>query len=562
MNSTFDFEQEELNLIQLCDSDSQLANQIISNAFSYQLILKKRIEGIPTHIILKKPLSTKHINTIVTVTGSVIKSYPVYFKNVTTEQLCLKCNDITYLTESEASKKKNMHVCDACGSFNVKLTQNFQSSFPTQCLRIQDMSNSAAMSETIEIIIEGSKAGLYHPGDKISITGIVIRKWKHLKINEPIISSLCLRSLQIIKENNEEDEFFEIRQFVDEYSLKSSFEKRKFILESFASSLVGLDHVKLGIILALIGGSADSKDILNARSNSHVLLVGDPGTGKSHFLKTIMKLVSPSVLANGVGTSDAGLTSCAIRQGKEWSLEAGALVLADLGICCIDEFHRLKINEKSGLLESMEQQTLSIAKAGMVSSLNTRCSVFAAATTRYDYDQKRSVSDNIGMSTPLISRFDLIFGLFDNNRKEIDDIVADKILERDFCQKLPENTKWSIPTLKLYISQCRKRKNRISDELSEILIKYYTRKKRMEGNNEFNTIRMLESLVRLSEAHSKLLNEEAVVEEDVFVAIILMESTINCMSSFKFSLDKVFYCKDYFDEIKKSLILKYQLDCL
>lgn len=548
--------QKELNLIELCDTNSQLANKIVSNAHSYPCIQKTELDGIPTCIIVKKPLSSVYLNRVVKITGSIIKSYPVYFKNVTTEQLCLKCNEISYLTEQEMRKRKDSNICNSCGSSNVKLVQNFQSSFPSQSIRIQDMSNSAAMSETIEVLIEGPNAGLYHPGDKISATGIVVRKWKQLRPNEPMLSAICLKHLQIVKENDEDEEFFEIKHRVEEYSLRDTFSKRKFILDSFASEIFGIYNVKLGLILALIGGTPDGE---NTRTNSHVLLVGDPGTGKSHLLKMVSKLINPSVLTNGVGTSDAGLTSCAIKQGKEWTLEAGALVLADTGICCIDEFNRLKVNEKSGLLESMEQQTISIAKAGIVTSLNTRCSVFAAAGTRYSYDLKRPVSDNLGMSTPLISRFDLIFGLFDRGKRAFDSEIADKILERDFVQKLPESAKWSLPTLKMYLSQCRKRKNKISESLSDILIKYYTRKKKIEGNNEFNTIRMLESLVRLAESHSKLMNNDAVMEEDAFIAIILMESTLNSANNIDLSNDLVFFSKDCFNRVKLSIKQKYSL---
>jgi len=550
------FLQKELNLIELCDTNSQLANKIVASAHSYPCIQKTELDGIPTCIIVKKPLSSVYLNRVVKITGSIIKSYPVYFKNVTTEQLCLKCNEISYLTEQEMRKRKDSNICNSCGSSNVKLVQNFQSSFPSQSIRIQDMSNSAAMSETIEVLIEGPNAGLYHPGDKISATGIVVRKWKQLRPNEPMLSTICLKHLQIVKENDEDEEFFEIKHRVEEYSLKDTFSKRKFILDSFASEIFGIYNVKLGLILALIGGTPDGE---NTRTNSHVLLVGDPGTGKSHLLKMVSKLINPSVLTNGVGTSDAGLTSCAIKQGKEWTLEAGALVLADTGICCIDEFNRLKVNEKSGLLESMEQQTISIAKAGIVTSLNTRCSVFAAAGTRYSYDTKRPVSDNLGMSTPLISRFDLIFGLFDRGKRAFDSEIADKILERDFVQKLPESAKWSLPTLKMYLSQCRKRKNKIPESLSDILIKYYTRKKKIEGNNEFNTIRMLESLVRLAESHSKLMNNDAVMEEDVFIAIILMESTLNSANNVDLSSDLVFFSKDCFNKVKLSIKQKYSL---
>lgn len=552
--------EERIDLINLCNDNPELANNIVSNITKFPAIYKKVIDGIPTNIILTRPLSSKHLNSLVKVSGSIIKTYPVFFKNVTSEQTCLKCNETIYLSEQETIKTRGNNVCFSCGSSNLKTVQNFQQSFPIQNIRIQDMSNHSAMSETIEICIEGEKAGIFLPGDKVSVTGIVLRKWKPLRPNEPMVSSLFIKVLQIIKDCDDEDEFSEIKPLVDEYNERNVFEKRRFILNSFCSEIHGLSNVKLGLLLALVGGINENKDINQARQNSHVLLVGDPGTGKSHLLKAASKLVSPSVFTNGIGTSDAGLTSCAVRQGKEWTLEAGALVLADTGICCIDEFNKLKINEKSGLLESMEQQTISVAKAGMVTSLNSRCSVIAVSGTRYNYDFKKTICENLGISSPLISRFDLIFGIFDRKKdKYRDSSIYDQIISRDSPIKLPETSKWSQSTLKAFISQCTKTRNKINEDVCQILLKYYTKKRTMEGVNEFNTIRLLESLVRLSEAHSKLMNKNSVEEEDAFSAIILMETTINSISTIDFDVDEVFVNEMYFKKVKEQLCRKFNI---
>lgn len=554
--------EECVDLINLCNTNPELANNIVSNITKFPALYKKTIDGIPTNIILTKPLSSKHLNKLIKVSGSIIKTYPVFFKNVTSEQTCLKCNETIYLSEQETIKTKGNSVCYSCGSTNLKTVQNFQQSFPIQNIRIQDMSNHSAMSETIEICIEGDKAGVFLPGDKVSIAGIVLRKWKPLRPNEPMVSSLYIKVLQIIKDCDDDDEFSEIKPLVDEYNEKSVFDKRRFILESFCSEIYGLSNVKLGLLLALVGGINENKDASQARSSSHVLLVGDPGTGKSHLLKAVSRLVSPSVFTNGVGTSDAGLTSCAVRQGKEWTLEAGALVLADTGICCIDEFNKLKINEKSGLLESMEQQTLSVAKAGMVTSLNSRCSVIAVSGTRYNYDFRKTICDNLGISSPLISRFDLIFGIFDRRKsKDRDNSISDQIIGRDMQIKLPETSKWSQSTLRAFISQCRKIKNKISEDVCQILLKYYSRKRTIDGVNEFNTIRLLESLVRLSEAHSKLMSKDSVDEEDAFSAIILMETTINGISTIDFDVDEVFINEQYFKKTKDQLCKKFNICC-
>lgn len=553
------FQNEKINLIKLCEENPELANDIIRNTNRYPQLYRKILDGIPASIILTRPLSCRDLNRMVKATGSVIKAYPVFFKNVISEQTCLKCNQTANLSEQELKKQKGTLFCLSCGSGSLKVAQNFQDSFQIQKIRIQDMSNHGAMSETIEICIEGEKAGQFQPGDKISVTGVVLRKWKPLRVNEPMVSGFYIKAMQIVKDSDEESEFAEIKHLIEQYNSKSRFERRSFLLNSFCSELHGLSHVKLGLLLALIGGSGEIKDSGATRSNSHVLLVGDPGTGKSHLLKAVSKLVSPSVFTNGVGTSDAGLTSCAVRYDKEWTLEAGALVMADTGICCIDEFNRLKVNEKSGLLESMEQQTVSVAKAGMVTTLNSRCCVFGAATTRYNYDFKRSICDNLGMASPLVSRFDLIFGLFDRGKNENDSVICESIFSREQAFKYPEDVRWSSKVLKSYISQCRKKKTKINEEACNILLKYYSKKRAKEGVNEFNTIRMLESLVRLTESHSKLMNEDPVTEEDAFVAIITMETCINSIGKTVIDTEKVFTDIEYFEKIKKEVCSKYEI---
>lgn len=539
-----------LDLIDLCNKNPSLAHDFVMNASRYNSVTRNKITSIPWSIFSEQSLNTTHINRLITVKGSVIKAYEVLFKNVISEQLCLKCNETFYLTEADMNKKKRTNICESCGSSNVQFIQDFQQAISSQNIRIQDIGNPRSMSETTEVLLEGDLANKFIPGDKISVTGVVFRKWKPLRLNEPMISSICIRAVSVVKEEDNTNEFLDIRSEIESFSEKNSFEKRKFLLDSFSSDICGLFNVKMGMLLGLVGGTMENDKSGSNRGSSHILLVGDPGTGKSHLLNIASKLISPSIHTNGVGTSDAGLTSCAVKQGKDWSLEAGALVLADMGLCCIDEFNRLKLNEKSGLLESMEQQTLSIAKAGIVTSLNTRCSVFAAANTRYRYDIKKSVSENLAMSTPLVSRFDLIFGIFDRDSRENDPLKAEMVLQRDFTAKTPN---WSIKTLKSYISHCRKKCNKITEDLSKILVKYYTKRKQLEGSNEFNTIRMLEGLVRLSEAHSKVMNESSLNEEDIYISIILMETCINSSGLIRIDADKAFIDEDTFDAVKKQL---------
>ena len=187
----------------------------------------------------------------------------------------------------------------------------------------------------------------------------------------------------------------------------------------------GMDFVKKALLFQMIGGSRVAKeDGMRIRGDLNIALIGDPGVAKSQLLKHVAYLSPRGVYTTGKGSSGAGLTASIIRDSKtgEITLEGGALVLADLGICCIDEFDKMEDNDKVAIHEVMEQQTISIAKAGITTSLNARTSILAAANPVYGrYDRTKSPHDNIGLSYSLLSRFDLVCILLDkpNNEKDM-----------------------------------------------------------------------------------------------------------------------------------------------
>jgi hypothetical protein len=247
----------------------------------------------------------------------------------------------------------------------------------------------------------------------------------------------------------------------------------------------------------------------------------------------------------GVGTTSAGLTCAAVREGsgKEFALEAGALVLADKGVCCIDEFGCIREADRTTIHEAMEQQTLSVAKAGIVCKLNCRATIIAVMNPRDClYDNHASLSVNTGLGTPLLSRFDLIFKLVDSSDAERDSNVTTYLLNRaiqgagfDVADALPtgnehkktSNEPWSMEKLRAYISLAKEEREHplhMSDDAAALLTAHYERC-RSSNHSIPVTVRFLESLIRLSQAHARLMYHDTVTLQDAVAVIEVMECT-------------------------------------
>ncbi|KAM0254359.1 hypothetical protein ACHAQJ_006891 [Trichoderma viride] len=327
----------------------------------------------------------------------------------------------------------------------------------------------------------------------------------------------------------EEQEFLELSRRPDLYNIMA---------DCIAPSIYGNRDIKRAILCLLLGGSKKIlPDGMRLRGDINVLLLGDPGTAKSQLLKFVEKAAPISIYTSGKGSSAAGLTASVQRDQstREFYLEGGAMVLADGGVVCIDEFDKMRDEDRVAIHEAMEQQTISIAKAGITTILNARTSVLAAANPVFGrYDDMKTPGENIDFQTTILSRFDMIFIVRDEHSREKDERMAKHVMGIHMDGRGAEDVAESeIPVQKMrrYITYCKTRcAPRLSPEAAEKLSSHFVSIRRqvhaaeIESNTRSSipiTVRQLEAIVRITESLAKLTLSPIATEAHVDEAIRL-----------------------------------------
>ena len=416
-----------------------------------------------------------------------------------------------------------------------------------QFVRLQELPEDlppGQLPHYLDVTVKQDLVDNARPGDRIVLTGIIRieqERMSGVSKNESPLYRLRLdgNNVEFLGGKGDKTSRRIEREQIspEEEKIISSLSKNPDIyerlIESYAPHITGHETIKESILLLMAGSTQRQlNDGSKIRGDINIFLVGDPGTAKSEMLKFCARIAPRGLYTSGRGSTAAGLTAAVVRDANGiFMLEAGATVLGDQGLVCIDEFDKMKAEDRSALHEVMEQQTASIAKGGIVATLNARASILAAANPMYGkYDPFKNITENVNLPVPLLTRFDLIFVVRDKPSKEKDTKIAKHIINLHTPKGIDSRSLIDSETLTKYLSYAKRIQPTLTKEAEEKILNYYMKMRSMgQDNDDIITVtpRQLEGLIRLSTARARLLLKNQVDGQDAQRAIDLLEEMFN-----------------------------------
>ncbi|KAI8996853.1 MCM2/3/5 family-domain-containing protein [Pilobolus umbonatus] len=522
-----------------------------------------RITDLPMKNTLSE-LRQSQLNCLVRVSGVVSRRTGVFPQLKWVKYNCAKCGQLLGPFYQDIHSEIKINTCPSCqskGPFNINMEETVYRNY--QKLTIQESPGTVPpgrIPRRREVICLWDLIDQAKPGEEIEVIGVYRNNFDtslSTKNGFPVFATI----IEANHINKKENMFAAYKLTEDDKKkiLEMSRDRNigRKIMKSIAPSIYGHEDIKKAIALALFGGvpkNIQGKHMI--RGDINILMLGDPGTAKSQFLKYVEKTAHRAVYTTGQGASAVGLTASVHKDPitREWTLEGGALVLADRGVCLIDEFDKMNDSDRTSIHEAMEQQSISISKAGIVTSLQARCTVIAAANPIGGrYNSSIPFSQNVDLTEPILSRFDVLCVVKDTVNLELDYALATNVIgshirsHPTFSATDPHYAKPAEQDsdiidqdlLRKYIMYAREKiQPKLQQVDEEKLSRLYSelRKESLASGSIAITVRHLESMIRLAEAHAKMHLKDYVRADDVDMAIkITLDSFIGAQ---KYSMMK------------------------
>lgn len=549
-----------LDYDKIVEEDTDLATGLLDNPTDFlenANDILEDITGIPnSHFRVKnldktmevRGVRAENVGEFIQLKGILTRASDVKPEIKVATFTCMRCNEENRVMQTgKEFREPQMCQNPDCGKKGPFRLEEQNSEFRDwQSVRIQELPEAlrgGRVPRNLSAIVRDDMVDQATPGNEVVVTGVLrtIQESEGHKKKNTFKKVLHINHIIVNEKSVEETDLSEEEEeWVEE--LKENEDVRELVINSVAPSIFGYDKIKEAIAMQLFGSPAvDLPDGSRIRGDSHILLTGDPGTAKSQMLKWAKDVAPRGVYASGKKATGAGLTAAAVRDELTggWTLEAGALAIGDGGIACIDEFDKMSDEESGAILESMEQQTISVAKAGIVATLNTRTAILAAANPRLGrFDEYDPIPEQIDLPALILSRFDLIFILRDIPKEDKDRDLADHMLNlQSSPDKVvePELDKDELRKLIIYAKKYIDPKFE-GDEAKSKLEDFFVQWRTSVGGETASeegavpiTARQLEALVRLAKSNARLRLSNTVTVEDANEAIDLFRETLRQM---------------------------------